>query len=72
MNYFIKTFTFITWYEEFQRLRELYPDMEDNEYCEKLFQLQPLAKIPEEEKQEIFAKHKSPADAYHFVDRLYS
>tara|TARA_R110002072_G_scaffold271208_2_gene431169 strand:+ start:13513 stop:14286 length:774 start_codon:yes stop_codon:yes gene_type:complete len=59
------------YYDEFHRLKELNPDIEDLDLCNKLFELGPLSKIPGDEKAEIFAKNSNPHAAYHFVERHY-
>ena len=54
---------------ELHRLRELDPDIKDIDLCKKLFEIGPLAKIPEKEKQQIFLKNENPIAAYHFVEK---
>ena len=57
------------YYDEIQRLKELNSDIDDLELCNKLFELGPLSKIPDKEKDEIFAKNSNPHSAFHFVQR---
>ena len=58
-----------SYYDELQRLKELNPDIADLELCNKLFELGPFSKIPEDEKQEIFSNNSNPHTAFHFVQR---
>ncbi|MEW8441869.1 MAG: hypothetical protein AB2689_27295 [Candidatus Thiodiazotropha taylori] len=60
------------YHSEFQRLKELNPEVGNEELCQQLFKLGPLSAIPEEEKSEIFAKSKNPISAFHFVERHFS
>ena len=61
-----------SYYDELQRLKELNPDIENLDLCKKLFELGPLSKIPENEKQEIFSKNNNPHAAFHFVVRHFA
>jgi hypothetical protein len=58
--------------DEFRRLRKLNPDIKNIELCKKLFEIGPLSKIPESEKQEIFSRNENPMNSYHFVERHFS
>lgn len=54
---------------ELRKLKELNPDMPDSELTEQLFGMEPLSRIPAEERVEIINKHPNPMQAYHFVER---
>jgi hypothetical protein len=58
-----------TYFSELRKLKELKPDMEDDELTKKLFEIKPLSLIPPEEQQAIIGKNPNPMNAYHFLER---
>lgn len=56
---------------EFRRIKELRPEMPEAEISEKLFNMKPLAYLPDEERSEIIEKNPNPIHAFHFVERHY-
>ncbi len=59
-------------YSERDRLKRLNPDISDKELSEKLFELEPLCKIPKKEKDEIFQRYPNPASALQFIEDHFS
>ncbi len=54
---------------EYHRLKELEPDISENELFNKLFQIPPLNKIPKEELDKIRKSYPNPRRAFSFLDR---
>lgn len=54
---------------ELRKLKELNPDMPEEEIAERLFCINPLSRIPPDERKQIISKHPNPMQAYHFVER---
>ena len=54
---------------ELRKVKELNPDMPDEEITSQLFNMFPLSRIPDEETVKIIKKHENPMQAYHFVER---
>lgn len=56
---------------EFQRIKELNPNIPELELTEILFEMEPLSRLPLEDKQAIINKNPNPMQAFDFVDRHY-
>lgn len=54
---------------EFRRIKELYPNMEESEIAEKLFEMKPLSLLPKSARDEILSRHPNAMGALHFVER---
>jgi len=57
---------------EYHRLKELGPDISEEELFKKLFQMPPLNKIPKEELAKIRHSYPNPRRAFSFLDRHFS
>jgi hypothetical protein len=56
---------------EFERKKELCPDIPESELTEQLFEMKPLVNIPFGKRKEIIDKHPNPMLAFYFVERHY-
>jgi hypothetical protein len=54
---------------ERNRLKQLYPEMSEEELGRKLFELKPFCLIPDNERDDILKRFPNPVDAFHFVER---
>jgi len=54
---------------ELRKIKELNPGMSNREISERLFQLEPLRRIPLLEIKQILDKNDNPENAFHFVER---
>ncbi|MCP4260703.1 MAG: hypothetical protein GY774_24735 [Planctomycetes bacterium] len=59
-------------FKEYRRLKELEPNISEDELFDKLFQMPPLNKIPNEELGRIRHIYPNPKRAFHFLDRNFS
>jgi len=59
-------------FSEVRRLKELNPEISDEELTRQLLQRTPFNKIPEEEREKVVARYPNPALAYDFIERYHS
>lgn len=57
---------------EMNRIKNLFPDIEDESLTHKLFNLDPLKCIPKDKVTEIIDNHPNPMRAYYFVERNFA
>ena len=57
------------YFGEFRKIKDLNPGMSNREISERLFQLEPLRRIPPPEIKEILDKNDNPINAFHFIQR---
>jgi hypothetical protein len=56
---------------ELRRLKEMKPTLDNRSLTRELFQLRPLAAIPDQAREEIIQKNEEPMAALHFVERFF-
>ena len=54
---------------EFFKIKELNPGMKEAEITERLFGMEPLSRIPNDERRQIIERHQNPMQAFSFVER---
>ena len=60
------------YFAEHRKLKELKPELSQNELSKQLFKLEPFCFIPESEVNEILTNNPDPIQAYYFVDRNFT